>query len=76
MWISVEERLPEAPGTYLVFAPSADEDKPFRTTAWYEPPDTGNLEGWQLLPAVWCKAITHWMNWPNDPLPTGDSSEG
>jgi hypothetical protein len=71
MWISCSERLPETAGTYPVFAPSADESKPLRSVAWFEPEGTGNMLGWQLLPEMWCAAITHWMQWPGDPSAGG-----
>lgn len=59
-WISRAEREPSEGGKYWVFAPSADEDKPFYAVAWFEPPDSQHMKGWQMLPAMWCEAITHW----------------
>lgn len=64
-WIKCSDRLPTEGGSYIVFAPSADLDKPLITNAWYEPQGGKHMPGWQLLPKVWCAAITHWM-----PLPT------
>ena len=60
-WIAIKDRLPEKDGPYLVFAESADPNKPFIQIAWCEPNDYG----WSLIPTVWVNALTHWM-----PLPT------
>jgi len=54
-WIPVNEKLPEDDYKYLIFAPSADPDKPFAGIAWYNP-----KKGWSLLPEAWIEAITHW----------------
>lgn len=66
-WISVEKRLPTNPGMKLIHAPSADTKLPFITVAWFEPKGTKNMYGWQLLPKVWCDAITHWQELPGPP---------
>jgi len=60
-WTSIEERLPDD-ALCLVYAPSADPDKPLINTAWYD-----KTYGWSLLPKVWCDAITHWMPLPEPP---------
>jgi len=59
-WVKVSERLPDSPGMKLVFVPTMDKEKPFIGMAWFEPEGTGHMSGWQLLPEVFCKAITHW----------------
>jgi hypothetical protein len=67
VWIDVRSEQPKAEGSYLVYAPSADIDKPLVAIAWFTPG-----EGWSLLPQCWCNAITHWMPLPhNPPNPTG-----
>lgn len=66
-WISVKDRLPDTPGPKIVYAASCDPDKPMINMAWFEPEGTGNMPGWQLLPKVWCEAITHWMPLPEPP---------
>ena len=65
-WISVKERLPKRDSLYIIFAPSADKNKPLKQCAWYDP----SGYGWSLLPIVWIKAITHWMELPEDPEPS------
>lgn len=61
-WVPVTDRLPTEDGKYLIYAPSADPDKPFIHVAWYDPGF-----GWSLLPQVWVDAITHWMEFPGPP---------
>lgn len=74
-WIKCSDRLPVDGGSVMVYAPSADLDCPLITTAWYEPPDsTHELKGWQLLPKVWCEAITHWMPNPAPPVEGGSEN--
>jgi hypothetical protein len=63
-WISVEEKLPEKGARYLVYALSADENRPLITIARYDP----NGFGWSLLPKIWIPAITHWMELPAPPV--------
>ena len=65
-WIACSEQLPKASGMYPVFVGQVSGDKR-RCVAWLEPDGTGNMAGWQLIPASWCKSITHWMEWPDDP---------
>lgn len=62
-WIAIKDRLPEKDAPYLVFAESADPDKPFIQIAWYKPDGFG----WSLIPATWVKALTHWMPLPARP---------
>ena len=57
-WVSVLDELPDAPGVYLTFVPTLDEDYPLYQTAWYEPPGSEERAGWQVC--LWPKAITHW----------------
>jgi hypothetical protein len=65
-WVSVEERLPEKDGKYLVQVPTMDKDKPYIGVAWYDP-----SFGWSLLPEPFIKAITRWMALPDSPLEAG-----
>lgn len=67
MWIETKDFLPDEPGMRIVFVPTLDKDKPFIGVAWFEPEGTGNLYGWQLLPAVFCQNVTHWMPMPENP---------
>lgn len=60
-WISVKDRLPAAPGAYLIHSPSADPERPMICVAWYEPPGTENMEGWQLMLEPFIAGITHWL---------------
>jgi len=60
-------RLPETSGSKLVYAPSADPDKPLICCAWYEAPGTRNPSGWSLLHQCWIDGITHWMELPDPP---------
>lgn len=55
---------PTADMLYLVYAPSADPDRPLIHVAWWD------IEGghWSLLPSAWLSAITHWMPLPAPPL--------
>jgi len=64
-WIPVTDRLPTEDAAYLVYAPSADSEKPFRSIAWYDP-KRPNF-GWQGLPVVWSSVITNWQPLPKDP---------
>jgi hypothetical protein len=61
-WIPVEEGLPRASGNYIVFAESADHEKPFFNTAYW----FAEERCWGLAP-VWAKAISHWMPLPDPP---------
>ncbi len=62
-WVSVDDRLPEEEGLYLIFSPSLDKKKPFRWCSWYEPKE----KNWGGIIPVWAKAITHWMELPDNP---------
>jgi len=62
-WIDFAKQSPDDGGRYLVFAPSMDPEVPFVTVAWWS---TRN-QRWELLPAVWAKAVTHWMPLPKPP---------
>lgn len=66
-WRSVEDELPDKPGMYIIYVPTMDKEKPYKGMAWYEPKNTGNMEGWQLLPESFCNNITHWMPLPSKP---------
>jgi hypothetical protein len=61
-WINAQDRLPDKDAAYLIFAPSMDKKCPLIAIAWYQPGI-----GWNLLPNVWRKAITHWMPLPKPP---------
>lgn len=54
--------LPKVDAPCIVYAESADPDKPMIYQAWYDP-----SFGWSLLPRVWIDAITHWMPMPKPP---------
>ena len=69
-WIEMKKELPTKDGIHFVYAKSADPEKPFMSTAWWSPKN----KRWELLPTVWSKAITHWMNMPEAPI--GKSSKG
>lgn len=60
-WVSVKERLPKEDGGVMIFAPSADPEKPLVTKAWYDP-----NYGWSMLPPNWINAITHWRSLPKN----------
>lgn len=62
-WISVKDRMPDKDGMVLIYAPSADEDKPLICCAWYDPSGFG----WSLIVGAWGEAITHWMPLPEPP---------
>ena len=59
-WISVKERLPNEPGSYLVFVPTLNEAVPYIAVAWFEPIWSVHMKGWQLIPKVFIDSITHW----------------
>jgi hypothetical protein len=61
-WISIEDRLPED-AAVIVYAPSADPNRPLITIAWHH-----DGFGWSLLPEHWCNAISHWMPLPKPPM--------
>ena len=53
-WVSVEERLPEEDGFYLVYGPFI-----YRDTKWY---DRRNFSQY-----FWKHDVTHWMPLPEPP---------
>src|SRR5690554_4079074 len=61
-WVSVKSAEPQE-GYWLVYAPSADEEKPLRTCAWWHAEE----KRWGLIHPYWAKSITHWAEWPEDP---------
>ena len=61
-WVDAKKTPPKEDGHYIIYAPSADADKPLVAMAWYNP-----ASGWSLLPKCWCEAITHWMQIPKPP---------
>ena len=77
-WISVNDRLPEEAGKYLVNIHGEDDTDTcdFVTEAWYNPVPMilfAEDAGWTLLNAFYdCtvrlrEQITHWMPWPEPP---------
>ncbi len=65
-WIPLSERLPPRDDRYLVYAPSADPDKPMILIAWFHP----DSKKWSLILEIWSSAITHWMEVPGPPKET------
>lgn len=63
MWKNIIDGLPLEDGNVIIFAPSADGNKPLIAMAWYNP----NGFGWSLLPKYWIDGITHWMPLPAPP---------
>ena len=63
-WCSMQESKPPYDGLFLVFAPSADPQKPLKQVAWWSEMN----QQWELLPKVWCDAITHWARMPKSPI--------
>ncbi len=61
-WVSVKERMP-TDGYYLVHCPSADENMPLITTAWWNE----ESQRWDFLIDYWAKGITHWQPLPDPP---------
>lgn len=51
---------------YLIFAPSADKEKPLITAAWWSP----ESNRWEIIARRWADAVTHWMELPNPPIPS------
>lgn len=77
-WISVEDRLPEETGEYLVNVHMETEDDATDTViaAWYNTDVPLLFErevGWILLNEYYdlssrlCGNITHWAPWPSPP---------
>lgn len=62
-WHPIDEP-PEEPGVYIVFAASADPDKPLKVATWYDP-----VDGWFEIIPYWRKALSHWIEMPPDPHP-------
>jgi len=58
-WVKTSDRYPTEEGRYLVFAKTEDEKIVFTQIAWFCPDAECK---WELLPEVWAKAITHWMD--------------
>ena len=62
-WVSIQECLPKKDALYLIYAPSADPDKPFIHVAWFNPKN----KLWTLNLQIWIDAMTHWMPLPEPP---------
>ena len=61
-WVRCADELPDAtrPGhPYLVYAESADPEKPLYAVCYYWPDDPPESR-WGPLPGIWSRAITHW----------------
>ena len=66
-WISVTDRLPEEEGLYLIYAPSADPEKPLIFSAWWHLSDNPEwYKRWGLV-KMWSDAVTYWMPLPDPP---------
>jgi len=63
IWHKWPDEKPPEDGAYLIYAPSADPEKPLIATAWYN----SACDGWSLLPIVWINAIRAWMFLPDPP---------
>lgn len=61
-WHPISEN-PPCFGIFIVWAKSADPEKPFRHMSFFSPD-----EGWYGLVPVWQKAISHWHPLPDDPV--------
>ena len=64
-WISVDDRLPEVNGFYLVYIPLS-EKLPVYQDYFYTEFDGYNGEGWQ--DEVSNQRVTHWMHLPTAPV--------
>lgn len=63
LWIDIDKELPTKDALYIIHVETADKNKPYIGTAWYNP----NGFGWSLLPDVFIPCITHWMEMPKPP---------
>ena len=59
-WISVKDRLPTEPGSYLIFVPTLNDAMPYIQVAWFEPWCSTRMQGWQLMPVALKDSVTHW----------------
>lgn len=63
-WVEIADGgLPTEEGWYIVFAESADPDRPLLTQVFYD-----QEQGWGLVDA-WKNAVTHWCSLPSRPYP-------
>jgi hypothetical protein len=62
-WRKLNEQVPPEDGKYIVYAPSADDEKPLIAMAWWH----AEANAWGLLPQVWCDGIEQWMPLPSRP---------
>jgi len=62
-WISIKDKLPNKDALYLIYALSADKNKPLIYSAWYDP----KRYGWSMLPQIWIDVISRWMPLPEPP---------
>lgn len=69
-WRPVKEVPPPGDNLCLVYAPSADADKPLITVAWHS-----DSFGWALISPVWIGSITHWMPLPPPPQPRSEPED-
>ena len=54
---------PPDDGFYLVFAPSADPERPLIAMAFWSSKESR----WELVLKYWAEAITHWQELPDPP---------
>lgn len=62
-WTRLADAKPSKSAPYLIFAPSADPEKPLIHVAWFDPDE----DQWSGLVECWLRAITHWMPLPEPP---------
>jgi len=62
-WIRMKDQKPTVDGMHLVYAPTADDQIPLITVAWWSPKNAR----WELIIAMFADAITHWMPLPEPP---------
>jgi hypothetical protein len=62
-WIQFNTQKPSDDGMHLIYAPSADPQRPFIATAWWSEPN----QQWEMLIDYWANAVTHWMPLPTPP---------
>ncbi len=62
-WKKFKDIKPTAEGKYIIHAESEYPDLPFIHTAWYN----NKTQKWEMLPEVWARSVTYWMELPNKP---------
>lgn len=61
-WRQLSDEQPTE-GLHLVYAASADPDRPLIVTAWWHAAE----KQWSIINEYWAKAVTHWMPLPPAP---------